>query len=335
MKLLLALLLPAWTAAQSWTPLSSGTTASLRGVSAVNAKVVWASGTGGAFLRTTDGGATWRAAQVPGAEDLDFRAVRGIDDRTAYLLSIGAGGKSRIYKTTDGGVRWTLQFTNPDAKGFLDGLAFWDAAHGIALGDPVDGQFVVLTTVDGGDHWQRRPAPPALANEGAFAASNTSLAIAGTSEAWFGTGGPAGARVFHSRDGGRTWSVASTPLRSDSASAGIFSIALSGKLHGIAVGGDYAKPAENAGNIAVTSDGGATWSAPQGAPPAGFRSAVAFLADRRAWIVTGTSGSDVSTDGGNSWRAFDSGDFNAMSFVSSAAGWAVGPRGRIARFRWK
>jgi photosystem II stability/assembly factor-like uncharacterized protein len=101
------------------------------------------------------------------------------------------------------------------------------------------------------------------------------------------------------------------------------------------VGGDYAKPAENAGNIAVTSDGGATWSAPQGAPPAGFRSAVAFLADRRAWIVTGTSGSDVSTDGGNSWRAFDSGDFNAMSFVSSAAGWAVGPRGRIARFRWK
>lgn len=320
--------------AQSWTPQTGGVTASLRGVSAVNARVAWASGAGGTWLRTIDGGAHWQAEHVPGAEGLDFRAVVAIDEQTAWLLSIGAGAKSRIYKTSDAGAHWTEQFVNPDAQGFLDGLAFWDTTHGIALGDPVDGHFAVLVTADGGGHWERLPTPPALPGEGAFAASNTSLAVRGHNEVWFGTGGPKAARVFRSRDGGHTWSVSATPVRSDGASAGIFSLAFGDARHGIAVGGDYAKPAESTANIALTADGGETWSAPTGTPPAGFRSAVAWLPDRRAWIATGTAGSDISTDGGNSWRTFDEGNYNAMSFAQGA-GWAVGPRGRIAGFRWK
>lgn len=333
MKLPLALLIPAVLASQSCNLQTSGTNASLRGIKATSGKVVWASGTGGTVLRTTDGGSTWHAALVPGAATLDFRAVAALDANTAYVLSIGTGEKSRIYKTSDGGIRWTLLFTNPDAAGFLDGLAFWDQDRGIALGDPVDGHFVVLTTSDGGAHWTRQTTPPAVAGEGAFAASNTSLALAAGGEVWFGTGGTRGARVFHSRDAGRTWSVSSTPIRNDSASAGIFSLAFSDSLHGIAAGGDYAKPAETSGNIAITVDGGATWAAPEGRP-AGFRSAVAYLADRQAWIAAGTSGSDISTDGGKTWRSFDTGNFNAVSFVSGA-GWAVGPGGRIALFRWQ
>ena len=334
MRRVFTFLLPAVSLAQSWIPQATGVTASLRGVSAVNARVAWASGAGGTWLRTIDGGGHWQAAQVPGAEELDFRAVVAIDDRTAWLLSIGAGARSRIYKTSDAGAHWAQQLANPDAKGFLDGLAFWDAKHGIALGDPVDGMFVVLVTADGGAHWERRPTPPALPGEGAFAASNTSLAVRGSSEVWFGTGGPKGARVFHSRDGGRTWSLSGTPLRNDAASSGIFSLAFPDARQGIAVGGDYAKPAEHTGNLALTADGGASWTAPAGAPPAGFRSAVAWVADRRAWIATGTSGSDVSTDGGNSWRAFDAGSYNALGFAPGA-GWAVGPRGRIAVIQWK
>jgi photosystem II stability/assembly factor-like uncharacterized protein len=335
MKLLCALFLPPLLAAQSWTIQAGNTTASLRGVSAVNGKVVWASGTNGTYLRTADGGATWRAGQVLGAEKLDFRAVCATDESTAYLLSIGTGENSRIYKTSDAGAKWTLLFTNPDAKGFLDGLAFWDAQHGIAVGDPVDGHFAIFTTDDAGSHWERRPTPPAVAGEGAFAASNTSLAVVGSSEVWFGTGGPQGARVFHSRDGGRSWSVNRTPIRNDGASAGIFSLAFIDERHGIAVGGDYAKPAESTGNVAFTLDGGETWSAAADARPAGFRSAAAYLPDRQAWIATGTSGSDVSTDGGKSWRTFDTGNFNASSFVTGGIGWAVGPKGRIAVFSWK
>ena len=318
---------------QTWVPQASGASASLRGVSAVNVRIVWASGTAGTYLRTTDGGVTWKAAQVPGAEALDFRGLRAIDGRTVYLLSSGSADQARIYKTTDGGSHWALQFTNPDPKGFFDAIAFWDAAHGIVLGDPVEGQFAILTTEDGGRHWQRQHTPPALPNEGAFAASNTCLFVLGTREAWFGTGGPGSARVFHSRDGGLTWTVAATPIRSDGSSAGIFSLAFSDSRHGIAVGGDYAKDREDRQNIAVTEDGGLTWTAPAGPVPKGFRSAVAYLPHARMWLATGTSGSDVSTDNGKTWRLFDSGAYNALSFASSGNGWAVGPRGRIAAFQ--
>jgi len=182
----------------AWVSQRSGTTASLRGVSARSSEVVWASGSNGTFLRTTDGGLTWQAGRVAGAEDLDFRDVESVDDRTAYLLSIGEGARSRVYKSFDRGEHWSLELRNPDPQGFFDAFAFWDAARGILVGDPVDGHFVVLTTQDGGGHWQRRATQPALAGEGAFAASGTCLTVLGArgtespgkaGEAWFATGG--------------------------------------------------------------------------------------------------------------------------------------------------
>ena len=318
--------------AQGWIPQTSGTTASLRAVSAaVSASVVWASGSRGTWLRTTDAGNTWQSGQVAGAGDLDFRGVRGFGDRTAILLSAGAGDKSRIYKTNDGGAHWTLLFTNPDAKGFFDAIAFWDTRRGIVVGDAVDGHMTVFTTADSGAHWMRRQTPPALPDEGAFAASNSCLTVRGRGDAWFGTGGPGSARVFHSKDAGATWTVVATPIRNDGPGAGIFSIAFRDSKHGIAVGGDYSKDKEPRQNIAVTRDGGLTWTAPAGAPPRGFRSAVAYVAGRKMWIATGTSGSDLSADDGASWTAFDDGSYNALSVAPGGSVWAVGANGRIAR----
>jgi len=321
--------------AQTWVAQSSGTTASLRGVSAVSPAVVWASGAGGTYLRTEDGGATWHAAVVPGAQELDFRSVHALNSRIAWLASSGPGAKSRIYKTADGGAHWSLLYTNPDAGGFFDALAFWDARRGVVLGDPVDGQFVILTTDDGGQTWQRRRLPPALPDEGAFAASNSCLVVRAQREVWFGTGGPSGARVFHSSDGGEHWDVARTPLRHDSAAAGIFSLAFRDSSHEVAVGGDYGKPADSRGNIAITSDGGRTWSEPAEAHPNGYRSAVAFLAGRKVWIAVGTSGSDISTDDGKNWKPFDTGDYNAIGAAVGDAVWAVGPGGRIGKLQWR
>jgi len=321
--------------AQTWVAQSSGTTASLRGVSAVSPAVVWASGAGGTCLRTLDGGVTWHAAVVPGAGDLDFRGVHALDSYAAWLMSSGPGPRSRIYGTADGGAHWSLVCTNPDAGGFFDALAFWDARRGIVLGDPVNGQFVILTTGDGGQSWQQRKLPPALPNEGAFAASNSCLVVLGKREVWFGTGGASGARVFHSNDGGQDWDVIGTPLRHDSAGAGIFSLAFADSLQGVVVGGDYGRPGDAAGNMAVTSDGGRTWEATGGAPPNGYRSAVAFLAGRKVWIAVGTSGSDISRDGGRSWTPFDSGAYNAIGVAGGHAVWAVGPGGRIARLQWR
>jgi photosystem II stability/assembly factor-like uncharacterized protein len=331
MPIIILLVVACAAQAQSWIVQTSNSNASLRGVSAVSEKEVWASGTGGTYLHTSDGGNTWVAAKVAGAESLDFRGIRAIDGRTVFLMSSGAGDKSKIYKTSDAGEHWELQFTNPDAKGFFDSIAFWDATHGIVVGDALNGHAEVRVTEDGGKHWQLRETPAALPGEGSFAASNTCLFVLGSAEVWFITGGKDAARVFHSEDRGRTWAASTPPIRNDSASAGIFSIAFRDRVHGIVTGGDYAKDKEDRQVAAFTGDGGKTWTAPA-AGPKGFRSAVVFLNGSKIWIATGTSGSDISTDDGQTWKRFDEGPFNSMSFVGDE-GWAVGPRGRVARFQ--
>src|SRR5262249_53415837 len=71
------------------TPQNSGTTNGLIAVSPVNPQIVWASGRNGTFTVTTDGGQTWKAGVVPGAEALQFRDVQAFSASVAYLMSIG------------------------------------------------------------------------------------------------------------------------------------------------------------------------------------------------------------------------------------------------------
>jgi photosystem II stability/assembly factor-like uncharacterized protein len=310
-----------------WSTQSSGTTARLRGVSAVSSEVAWASGATGTVIRTADGGRTWRNVSIPDASAFDFRDIDAVDERTAYVLSIGTGDSSRIYKTTDAGVTWTLQFKNDDPKAFLDAMAFRDARHGFALSDSVDGQFVILQTTDGAA-WRRLPAgalPPALPGEGSYAASGTNVAIK-DDRAWFATA----SRVLRSLDGGRSWSVTAAPLRA-STSAGIFSIAFRDRHRGVIVGGDYKKEAVAADNAAVTTDGGATWTLVNGL--SGYRSAIAFVPSRPGLLVAvGPSGCDYSSDDGLTWRPLPGPGFHAVSFApASAIGWAVGETGAIGK----
>ena len=257
------------TLAPSWTAQTSGVTFRLRGVSAVSDSVAWASGASNTILRTDDGGTTWQTLTKPtssSGEPLDFRDVDAVSAATAYVLSVGAGPLSRIYKTTDAGATWTLQFANADADAFFDAMAFWDAEHGIAVSDSVKGAFVIITTEDGGRSWNRVPAdrlPPALDNEGAFAASGTNVAVFGSTHAWFGTGAAARSRVLHTADRGTTWTIAETPLRAGQTS-GIYSVAFRDALNGVVVGGDYSKETEAINNAAITRDGGRTWMAVNG-----------------------------------------------------------------------
>jgi photosystem II stability/assembly factor-like uncharacterized protein len=263
----------------------SHTSEGLRGVSVVSRQVAWASGTHGTYLRTIDGGRTWTAAQVPDAGALDFRAVVAFSADEAFLMSAGPGEQSRIYHTSDGGTHWQLQFTNRYPKGFFDSMAFWDSKHGIVLGDPIGDEsgklkFEVLLTEDG-QNWRAVPAaqlPGAVEGEGAFAASNTCIAITGSdSNIWFATGGKV-ARVFHSGDRGQGWEVFDTPMVHGPDSAGIFSIAFRDAMHGVIAGGDYKHPNDDGANLAFTDDGGKTWTL-SGLHPLAYFSAVAY--DRR------------------------------------------------------
>jgi photosystem II stability/assembly factor-like uncharacterized protein len=314
-----------------WRTQSFHSDANLRGLSVVSAKVTWVSGTKGTCGRTADGGKTWTAGTIPGATTLDFRDVEAFGESSAYLLSIGAGEKSRIYHTADAGRTWTLQFKNSDPGAFYDALAFWDQAHGLALGDPVRGQFQLLATDDTGANWKRLPLdslPRALPKEGAFAASGTCLVTSGDRDAWLCTGGARSARVFHSIDRGRHWTDSETPIVAGSESTGIFSIAFRDREHGLIVGGDYRKPREPGANAAVTADGGKTWT-PLGAP-FGYRSCVAWAGDR--WVAVGTTGSEYSRDDGQTWNPLDRGNYNSVAFAATGEGWVVGPHGRIAKF---
>jgi len=330
-KLTISLLMLAMLASPRWTMQTSGVNVRLRGVSAVNERVAWASGGGATVLRTVDGGATWQKLNVTD-EALDFRDVDAIDTDTAYVLSIGNGPSSRIYKTTDAGKTWQLQFKNDDQKAFLDAMSFWDADHGIAFGDSVDLQFYILTTDNGGRTWSRVSTgnlPPALGNEGAFAASGTNIAIFGKTHAWIGTGAAAKSRVLRTSDRGRTWQVADTPLASGG-SAGIFSIAFRDAQHGVIAGGDYKKEQEAVDNLAVTSDGGITWTLVKGL--SGFRSVVAYVPGTKTLIALGPSGGDYSLDDGKTWTPITGPGFDTFSFVpGKPSGWATGAQGIIGR----
>ena len=322
-------------AAPTWTIQRSGVTAQLRGISAASDRVVWASGSGNTILRSVDGGGTWTKLPSPTTDRLDFRDVDAVSENVAYVLSIGAGPLSRIYKTVNAGESWELQFKNEDAEAFFDAMAFWDPNNGIAVSDSVKGEFVIITTRDGGRSWARVAAkrlPPALSNEGAFAASGTNVAVNGSNRVWFATGAGPKSRVLRSTDRGASWQIADTPLRSGG-SAGAYSIAFRDASHGIVVGGDYSKPAEAIDNLAITSDGGKTWTAVKGRGLSGFRSVVAFVPGTKStFIAIGPSGGDISLDDGKTWLPIEGPGFDTFSFAPKRTlGWASGARGAIGR----
>jgi photosystem II stability/assembly factor-like uncharacterized protein len=327
---ILTFLLLAVTAANAqWQRQSVNTTASLRGLSVVNKNIIWASGTGGTFLRTTDGGKTWVVGVVPGAEKLDFRDVEAFGTDTAYLLSIGEGESSRIYKTTDGGETWKLQLKNANPKAFYDGFAFWDSNHGIAMSDPVGGRYLLLETLDG-ESWKpisTDKMPNAKEGEAAFAASGTCILKQGENGVFIVSGGN-DARVFHSLDRGANWSVSDTGFVKGTAGSGIFSIAMFNSKSGVIVGGNYEKPDETGNNIAFTRDGGSSWALGSGLH--GYRSGAAYI-DRKTIIAVGSSGSDLSTDGGKTWKNIDKENYNSVAAKGKNAVWAVGAKGTVAK----
>ena len=189
----------------------------------------------------------------------------------------------------------------------------------------------LIVTDDGGMNWKRlsgKNLPPALPNEGAFAASGTCLVTHGKNDIWFCTGGAKTARVFHSSDRGQNWTVSKTPILAGTDSAGIFSIAFRDRNHGMIVGGDYRKPNDPGATAAITTDGGKTWTLID--RPFSFRSGVAWAKDR--WVAVGTSGSNFSQDNGATWKPLDHNNYNSVGFTSTGEGWAVGPGGRIAKF---
>lgn len=285
------------------------------------------------LARSSDGGQSWQAAVVPGADSLDFRDVAVLGAQNALLLSAGPGEKSQIFKSEDGGATWRRSYLNIHEKGFLNAMAFWDERRGLAVGDPIDGYPFILRTDDGGKSWtpvDSSALPPMLPGEYGFAASGSNIAVQGRANAWLATGGSA-ARVFRSSDAGQSWTVSETPMRSGNASSGIFSIAFADSLKGMAVGGDYQAPEKVGNNVIISVDGGRSWQLSDLQRTVSFKSSLVFLGQPGNWLATGTSGSAYTVDNGGSWHYFDRLGYHALAIDrESGMVWATGAGGRFA-----
>lgn len=309
-------------------PQVSGVEVRLRGISAVDAQVAWASGREGTVLRTVDGGAHWQAIRVPGAAALDFRDIEAFDADTALVLAIGPGDASRVYRTTDGGRSWTEALRNADPRAFLDCMAF-DGERGWILGDPVEGRFQVYASIDGGRSWalqDRALMADALPDEAAFAASGTCIATTPWNGRVVVTGGAAARVLAQSSDGG-VWRAHETPVESRTPAAGIFSAAPVGEDM-LLVGGDFEHEGRGAAALAQfdPGDGLRVSALPE---PHGYRSGAAcFAGAAPLCVAVGPNGVDLLRQG--RWQSLAATGYDAVDIIGNV-GWASGDQGRIAR----
>lgn len=324
-NVLIATLVVAAPLGAQWRLLPTGTTASFRGLSVIDDRTIWASGSNSTIVHTEDGGATWKVDTIPGGT-FDVRAIHARSATVAHA----AATAGRIWRTTDGGRTWSLRYQAFDTTVFLDAIDFWDDRHGMALGDPMGGRFFVLVTQDGGETWQEAPAasrPESREGEAAFAASGTVLVVDGLRGAWIASGGRH-ARLFRSTDRGATWTAIDSPIRSGEQSTGIFGVTPAAKTL-LVVGGDYRQDDSTRANAAIYIPGRKEWVSPD-KTTGGFRSAVAAGRGGKLAIAVGQAGSDISEDGGRSWRSFDSVGFHAVRASANSVFYASGDRGRIA-----
>ncbi len=303
----------------------------------VDKNTVWISGTHGEFCTSSDGGSTWIFGQVPGADSLDFRDVQGFSDQEALLMSAGPGEASKIFKTTDAGKTWKLCFTNPEPKGFFDGMDFQNDQNGALFSDPIDDKLNLLVTNDGGENWTRfHPELVPLIGKGedAFAASGTSLQFDPTGGLWIATGGSI-ARVWFTSKLGKKWTIWDTPIIQGDAAEGLFSIAPRTAIRVVAVGGNYQKMDIRGSNVIKQQRiGEVRWAVPEDADSLPFMECVKWV-NNSSLIACGPPGVWLSTDFGESWIEVGSDGFHAMDVSEKGkTAWLAGYNGNVSQITW-
>lgn len=305
-----------------WKEIETPVKASLRGLSPVSDLICWASGSGGTWLKTTDGGSSWEHGVISGLDTVDFRSIQAFDENTAVAAS--AGQPAVIYRTEDGGETWE-KVHQEGSEAFFDGISFLDKKRGFIIGDPVGGNWMILETSDGGKSWKSmEQLPPAEVGEAAFAASASSL-LATKMSLIFGTGGSVSNLYFYDFKA-KNWEKVKTPILQGEASQGIFAIEKVGNAI-LAVGGDYTKLDFRDKNSFRFSENSFQFPAQL---PLGYRSGIAFFQKEKLTIAVGPSGSDFSKDEGMTWENFSATGYHAVKTSSDQKSvWASGSGGRV------
>jgi photosystem II stability/assembly factor-like uncharacterized protein len=326
--LLLLMLSTFYAESQTVQVLTSGTKASIRGLSVVDDKTVWVSGSNGTVGKSVDAGVTFTWMTVKGFEKTDFRDIEAFSEKEAVIMGISE--PAYILRTKDGGTSWQTVYENKNKGMFLDAMEFWNEQSGIVIGDPIDGRFFIARTFDGGKTWKDIPLenrPVADSGEACFASSGTNIRKLNKQEAIFITGGLVSSAMV------RDTKIA-LPLINGKESTGANSIAVKNSKTWIIVGGDFNTKDSTTKNAVITKDGGLTFTAPK-VPPTGYRSCIEYIR-KKEWITCGLNGVDITEDDGYSFSKISSESFHVVRKAKKGkAVYLAGNSGKIGKLLLK
>lgn len=304
--------------------LTSGTKTGIRGLSVVDDKTIWVSGSNGTVGRSLDAGIHWKWMTIKGFEKIDFRDIEAFNKTTAIIM--GIADPAYMLRTIDAGETWQLVYENKTKGMFLDAMEFWNEQSGIVIGDPINGRFYLARTFDGGKSWQEieeKRRPVADSGEACFASSGTNVRKIDKKEAVFVTGG------LMSNVQVRDQKIR-LPLLDAKESTGANSIAIKNEKTWMVVGGDFNTKDSVLKNAAISFDAGKTWSNPT-TPPTGYRSCVEYL-KKKQWITCGLNGVDITNDDGNTFTNISKEGFHVVRKAKNGnAVFLAGTGGRIGQ----
>lgn len=314
--------------AQTIVPLTSNVGVSIRGLSILDDRNAWISGTKGTIGQTSDGGNHWNWLQVPGFENRDFRDIELIDTNTAVIMAIDT--PAVILRTTDRGLHWSKVLEDKRPGMFLDAMSF-SGKKAVVIGDPINGQLYIAQSENGGKTWKELEATPPSEN-GCFASSGTNIAWRGPD--YFSVTGGIQSMLYWNNSNNTA-----LPLMQGKQSAGANSIAinpdLKAKIGAVIVGGDFNNKEKSDSNCILVvmpsfQNRKMQFEKPEQAPQ-GYKSCVVFI-NRQTLIATGTSGTDLSNDEGLHWIHFSEIPFHVVQKAKKGnLILLAGPNGTIAR----
>ncbi|HQV31668.1 MAG TPA: YCF48-related protein, partial [Calditrichia bacterium] len=206
---------------------------------------------------------------------------------------LAAGDNGTLVRSQDNGLNWDVQsyaFGYGDHK--ITHLDFFDDNTGWLINERHQTAYKELFyTQDGGQTWEQRTLYYAYARIG-------DLFVQDAQNLWMTTW--ATADLFHSADGGLTWTNIEVASNQDFVAANVYFL---DQNRGWAVGyqligsGDY-------GKVYKTTDGGATWDSLYTNPNRGTAVSQIYFADENTGWIAGVDALIMgTTDGGQTWTS--------------------------------